>query len=313
MRDFQLPDFAENAERVYEYARPGYIAGVTNPRFEDLTPTWDVLCNIETGRITVSKDITQPGRDGVGGGSSAAASNASHLSLSASSGVSAASTDSHEPSSAVSGTMPFGAHGSGLSSLNNSMIDSDIGRVPSIHQPTAHSGKIESRLDFPDNAFMDEILLTIHAHYGENAVRARISEYVRRFLRLASRYEEESIGFTSIDYTTIPFSNGRLGSGPAFHSTTSDELRRELASSATRIESWRRTTSYEAYKADWIAQHQFRSSGTDISHQVAKLRFGKRLSTAETSAILQLLSESISTDGQVLEVSYTCSVRGATA
>lgn len=36
-------------------ATPGYIAGVINPRFEDLQHTWDILCNIETGRITVSK------------------------------------------------------------------------------------------------------------------------------------------------------------------------------------------------------------------------------------------------------------------
>lgn len=36
---------------------PGFIAGVTNPRFEDLHSRWDVLCNIDTGRITVSKDI----------------------------------------------------------------------------------------------------------------------------------------------------------------------------------------------------------------------------------------------------------------
>lgn len=35
----------------------GYVAGVTNPRFEDLTATWDVLCNVETGRITISKDL----------------------------------------------------------------------------------------------------------------------------------------------------------------------------------------------------------------------------------------------------------------
>lgn len=38
-------------------ATPGYIAGVINPRFEDLQHTWDILCNIETGRITVSKHL----------------------------------------------------------------------------------------------------------------------------------------------------------------------------------------------------------------------------------------------------------------
>jgi hypothetical protein len=35
----------------------GYVAGVTNPRFEDLTSVWDVLCNLETGQISVSKDL----------------------------------------------------------------------------------------------------------------------------------------------------------------------------------------------------------------------------------------------------------------
>ena len=33
-----------------------YIAGVTNPRFEDLN-AWDVLFNVETGKVTVSKNI----------------------------------------------------------------------------------------------------------------------------------------------------------------------------------------------------------------------------------------------------------------
>jgi hypothetical protein len=35
----------------------GYVAGVANPRFEELHHTWDVLCNLETGRVTVSKDL----------------------------------------------------------------------------------------------------------------------------------------------------------------------------------------------------------------------------------------------------------------
>ena len=34
----------------------GFIAGVTNPRFVDL-PCWDVVCDVETGRITVNKNL----------------------------------------------------------------------------------------------------------------------------------------------------------------------------------------------------------------------------------------------------------------
>ncbi|CAG8519140.1 3841_t:CDS:10 [Paraglomus occultum] len=39
---------------------PGFIAGVTNRIFEDHSSWWDVLYNIETGKITVSKDIAMP-------------------------------------------------------------------------------------------------------------------------------------------------------------------------------------------------------------------------------------------------------------
>ncbi|KAI8809795.1 docking domain of Afi1 for Arf3 in vesicle trafficking-domain-containing protein [Cladochytrium replicatum] len=36
---------------------PGYIAGVTNPVFEEQTSWWDVLCNINTGKVMVSPKI----------------------------------------------------------------------------------------------------------------------------------------------------------------------------------------------------------------------------------------------------------------
>jgi hypothetical protein len=42
----------------------GFVAGVTNPRFEELPTRWDVLCNIETGRVSVSKEL-KVGNSGV--------------------------------------------------------------------------------------------------------------------------------------------------------------------------------------------------------------------------------------------------------
>lgn len=79
----------------------------------------------------------------------------------------------------------------------------------------------------------------------------RFTEYVTRFLRLASRYEEEitgstSFGFPSAPFTEIPGQPPRLGSGIAF----SDEATclRELAANAQRIEAWRRTNSYNYLK-----------------------------------------------------------------
>ncbi|KAJ1999561.1 hypothetical protein GGI04_004520, partial [Coemansia thaxteri] len=43
----------------------GYIAGVTNPAFEEHPEWWDLLCNINTGKVTISPALLMPG----GGGS----------------------------------------------------------------------------------------------------------------------------------------------------------------------------------------------------------------------------------------------------
>jgi hypothetical protein len=44
---------------------PGFIAGVTNPTFANHPAWWDILCNIDTGRIKISPEIRiNPASDG---------------------------------------------------------------------------------------------------------------------------------------------------------------------------------------------------------------------------------------------------------
>lgn len=69
-----------------------------------------------------------------------------------------------------------------------------------------------------------------------------------RFVRLASRYEEETTGTTKFGFSSSFFSEspGRLphlGGGIAF----SDEATcfKELMANAHRIEAWRKTNSYQ--------------------------------------------------------------------
>jgi hypothetical protein len=40
---------------------PGFIAGVKNPAFAHHPSWWDILCNIDTGRIKISTEIERPG------------------------------------------------------------------------------------------------------------------------------------------------------------------------------------------------------------------------------------------------------------
>lgn len=70
-----------------ESAGQGWVAGVTNPRFEDLTASWDVLCNIDTGRITVSKECRGEREPVVRSGGSLEEGKASELSLAKSNGT----------------------------------------------------------------------------------------------------------------------------------------------------------------------------------------------------------------------------------
>ena len=220
--------------------------------------------------------------------------------------------------SAVSGTMPFGREGAGIAGMKRSNSEQEMGRVPgaggpgagTAAGPGAGAAKIETRIDSFDNLFMDEVIQAVQAHFGESVIRARFVDYVRRFVRLASRWEEDTFGATSIDHASMPYSAGlaaagRLGSGLVFPSgTSSDEVRRELASNTGRIEGWRRTKCYEAYKAEWMSDASARPvRGMDLHHQIMRLRSSKKMSDAEVEAVMRGLRDGVKTDEQIIEVS----------
>lgn len=79
-------------------------------------------------------------------------------------------------------------------------------------------------------------------------MRTRFTEYAIRFVRLASRYEEETLGSTSIGYPSTPFSElpdrpPQLGSGIIFNDEAAGM--KELMNNASRIDGWRKTNSYQ--------------------------------------------------------------------
>lgn len=92
-------------------------------------------------------------------------------------------------------------------------------------------------------------MTAISYHFGESLVRARFTEYVSRFVRLVSRYEEEVYGTTQIGYptTAYSFAQNQLGGGIIFPDDVS--AAKELAVNANRMEGWRRTKMYEYYAA----------------------------------------------------------------
>lgn len=76
-------------------------------------------------------------------------------------------------------------------------------------------------------------------------------EYVWRFVRLASRYEEDTQGTTTIGFPASPFNEGpgdtsQLGSGVVFIDDAAGS--REVMANASRFEGWRRTPMYRAFQ-----------------------------------------------------------------
>lgn len=155
-----------------------------------------------------------------------------------------------------------------------------------------------------DNLFMEDVRSAIEYHYGESLVRVRFAEYVTRFVRLASRYEEEITGTTKIGYPSSVYVENAarpLGSGIVFNDESLGM--RELTSNGHRIEAWRKTTSYKYCVQDFAkAQATNPIKGFDALHQLFRLRHAKRMPDSEVGAIIRTLSDAVKTYEQVVEL-----------
>lgn len=83
-------------------------------------------------------------------------------------------------------------------------------------------------------------------------IRARFADYIHRFIRIASRYEEETTSATTIGYPCAAYNSAAAGAGYGAQASLGagvvfvDEASgvRELVANAARIERWMKTQSY---------------------------------------------------------------------
>ncbi|KAG9128250.1 hypothetical protein FRC07_002209 [Ceratobasidium sp. 392] len=254
----------------------------SNPVFETV-PIWDVLCNINTGRITVHKDIRIPQPP-------PPLPSVSHASPVERFSQGIGSTI---PSTAgIGGTGAFPAPPTLASKTGVLRAEDEDARV-------VGESKRNDGVESSDSAFMEDICAVIHNHAGELLVRARITDYVQRFVRIAARWEEDVYGITKIDHPSRSYSDGTLGSGATF----ADEVlvSREMPSNAWRIAAWRETSSYNSYAKDFAAHLEERAiQDIDINHLVCRLRNGRNISDGEAEIIMRSLWACVQTYEQVL-------------
>ncbi|KAI0301650.1 spindle pole body interacting protein [Multifurca ochricompacta] len=270
-------------ERAFPYANltnrdewesvPAYIAGVTNPIFES-SGSWDLLCDVGGGRMIVSRDM-----------------------------------HSSHPLSGVQAGPPSMITRTGTLKAESSIgSEDDLGRTPG-RENQAQKSDIVAKADSADNVFIEDIITAINFHFGESLVRARFVEYVWRFVRLASRYEEDILGTTTIGFPGISFNEGpgdtsQLGSGTVFLDDAAGS--REVLANASRIEGWRRTAMYPMFQEDFkrsLATSAIR--GFDINHQLWRLRNVKHMPDAEVELIMRTMVNSVQTYNQVVEVRFS--------
>lgn len=264
---------------------PYFIAGASNPVFETV-PIWDVLCNINTGRIIVHKDIRIPPSPPPLP-STAHISPVERITQGVGSGI---------PSTAgIGGTGAFPTPPATLAPKSGVLRAEDEDA-----RAVGGSGKADGS-DSSDSALMEDICAVIQNHGGELLVRARITDYVQRFVRLTARWEEEVLGSTTIEHPSRQFSEGHLGSGVAF----ADEalVAREMPSNSWRVSTWRKTSYYESYAKDFAAHLENRHiQDIDINHLVSRLRNGRNMSDGEAEMIMRSLWACVQTYDQIVEL-----------
>ncbi|OBZ67772.1 Protein mesA [Grifola frondosa] len=160
--------------------------------------------------------------------------------------------------------------------------------------------------DSSDNVFAEEVWAAVQSRYVEPHVRAKFTEYVARFVRTASRYEEDVFGSTTIGYPSSTYTErsgekSRLGSGVFYIDEAT--CAREMSLNASRIEAWRRTETYKLFQMDWKKIWSMGPiQGFDLVHQLSRLRYAKRMPDGEVELIMRTLAENLQTYDQVTEL-----------
>ncbi|KAG8627220.1 hypothetical protein KVT40_004703 [Elsinoe batatas] len=235
---------------------PGFIAGVTNPTFSMHAEWWDLLCDLTTGRMQISKNIDPaPMTEGVAyfqsGGTGAVESNSK-------------SSSGHSSSNSLGGNVPLGNY-TGDPTGDNTFMASVLGAINDRHGEGAIRAKFRLWvLKFTRIAAAFEELV-----YGASAL-------VISTPQLGSSSADSSPDLKRTTSHTLPASDITKGYGYVWPSLA--EKTRELSANATRIEGWMKTRSYYNYIQDLAVYYSYRTvKEIDIQHchdKLVKLRLG---------------------------------------
>ncbi|KAI9727592.1 MAG: hypothetical protein M1834_008031 [Cirrosporium novae-zelandiae] len=153
-----------------------------------------------------------------------------------------------------------------------------------------------------DSAFMDDILRSIANRHGEAAIRSKWRDYITKFTRIAAAFEESVYGASALYIGGEEADADAGGTGVRGHGYVwPDEgaRLRELGGNVTRIEGWRNTRSYHAFKQDLAQLYTRRPiKNVDLAHHHDRLR-ALKLSHVDSAAIYLAFNACVRTSEQI--------------
>ncbi|OMH80664.1 Protein mesA [Zancudomyces culisetae] len=179
---------------------PGYIAGVTNPTFEVKEKWWDILCNINTGKIKISSYLTsnskgkkddnfkklKPKRFLIAG--------ADYFGNSHYSGydhTSASPSQNHTPLKSIDKLVYLQGISASTPLSQPHPPPKDSTNLFSLTSASLFSSSSTQTYGY-DSDFINDLYLSIERHCGEMAIRRKFEQYVSSFILLAGLYQYET-------------------------------------------------------------------------------------------------------------------------
>jgi len=217
---------------------PGFIAGVTNPAFAHKPEWWDLLCDLPTGRMTISKRIeAAPVTEG--------------YAYFAQNGL---------PGFSIPGMPGAAGHGS------KHKEDKASAAASAAHDDATG-----------DATFMESVTNSIAARHGETVVRTKFRGWVQRFTRVAASFEEMVYGASALNIGAAETDGDAYSFGVAGHGLVWPDERerlREVQANVGRVEGWRQSRSYFSLVGDLARQWERGEvvRGLDLGFQVERLR-----------------------------------------
>ncbi|EME87925.1 uncharacterized protein MYCFIDRAFT_26635 [Pseudocercospora fijiensis CIRAD86] len=225
---------------------PGFIAGVTNPAFALKTEWWDLMCNLSTGRMTISNRIEQ---------------------APLTEGVAFFHQNTHQPGTiAASNALPTGSM-AGDATGDGAFMQSVLSAINERHGETAIRSKFRKWV----------VKFTRLASSFEETVYGASALHIHNADSPQTTYPASEMS---------PISPGEQRgeqlppevTGHGYVWPTPQSKNNELAANSTRIEGWRNTRSYYNFVRDLAAHYVHRPiKHLDLQHlhdKLAKLRLG---------------------------------------